>query len=144
VVHRLIIITFFISGTTKEEKIKYKLKNHGHYFSEFLSEFLCESDIVTIAGAKSLCGCLPKILCQEIFQTLREGDSNNGLFYIDNKYRPVPLETHLIRIKGKSTMHTCSKMEEVCFQKVKESVLAGNQCMIFVHSRKDTTITATH
>jgi len=35
-------------------------------------------------------------------------------------------------------------MEEVCFQKVKESVLAGNQCMIFVHSRKDTTITATH
>ncbi len=33
-------------------------------------------------------------------------------------------------------------MNKICYDKVVESVLAGNQVMVFVHSRKDTNKTA--
>jgi replicative superfamily II helicase len=33
-------------------------------------------------------------------------------------------------------------MTDMCYNKILESVRAGNQCMIFVHSRKDTSNTA--
>lgn len=39
-------------------------------------------------------------------------------------------------------MQAKNVMNDVCYQKVKESVIAGNQVMVFVHSRKDTFKTA--
>eukprot|EP01124_Arcella_intermedia_P005586 TRINITY_DN13308_c0_g2_i2.p1 TRINITY_DN13308_c0_g2~~TRINITY_DN13308_c0_g2_i2.p1 ORF type:complete len:1074 (-),score=263.52 TRINITY_DN13308_c0_g2_i2:3145-6366(-) len=69
-------------------------------------------------------------------------DAKSGLFYFGPEYRPVPLETHFIGIKGKNEVQKRSDMDEVCFSKAKLSVSQGNQVMIFVHSRRDTSLTA--
>jgi len=79
---------------------------------EHFSE-ICRKNSAAIILLSHFC----RFYAQEIFRNLWEGDSNNGLFYVDNKYRPVPLETHLIRIKGKSTMHTCLKWKKCVFKK---------------------------
>lgn len=60
-----------------------------------------------------------------------------GLFYFDERYRPVPLSQEYIGVRG-NAMQGKQRMNQVCFDRVKQSVLAGNQVMVFVHSRKDT------
>eukprot|EP01125_Pyxidicula_operculata_P022548 TRINITY_DN928_c0_g1_i3.p1 TRINITY_DN928_c0_g1~~TRINITY_DN928_c0_g1_i3.p1 ORF type:complete len:2094 (-),score=618.62 TRINITY_DN928_c0_g1_i3:183-5534(-) len=69
-------------------------------------------------------------------------DPEIGLYYFDQAYRPVPLETHFIGVKGKTVVQNKMFMEDIAFEKAFASVHEGNQVMIFVHSRKDTAITA--
>ncbi|KAL8953945.1 MAG: hypothetical protein Q9222_000232 [Ikaeria aurantiellina] len=66
-----------------------------------------------------------------------------GMFYFDASFRPVPLEQHFVGIKGKSgTKQSRENIDQVTFEKVREMLEQGHQVMVFVHSRKDTVLTA--
>jgi antiviral helicase SLH1 len=66
-----------------------------------------------------------------------------GLFYFDASFRPVPLEQHFLGVKGRpGTKAARENLDTVAFDKVKEMLLLGHQIMVFVHSRKDTVLTA--
>ncbi|KAH8550562.1 Sec63 Brl domain-containing protein [Umbelopsis sp. PMI_123] len=66
-----------------------------------------------------------------------------GLFFFDSGFRPVPLEQHMIGIKGKAnSLPSNERMNRVCFDKVSEMVQDGHQVMVFVHARKETVKTA--
>jgi antiviral helicase SLH1 len=66
-----------------------------------------------------------------------------GLFYFDSSFRPVPLETHFLGIKGKpgSTVSR-TNFDRVTYERVAELVREGHQVMVFVHTRKETVKTA--
>ena len=66
-----------------------------------------------------------------------------GLFYFDGSFRPVPLEQHFIGVKGKAGSKTSrDNIDATAFEKVKAMLEQGHQVMVFVHSRKDTVMTA--
>ncbi|KAL8801301.1 MAG: hypothetical protein Q9182_004566 [Xanthomendoza sp. 2 TL-2023] len=66
-----------------------------------------------------------------------------GMFYFDASFRPVPLEQHFIGVKGKpGTNQSRDDIDQVAFEKVKDRLEQGHQVMVFVHSRKDTILTA--
>ncbi|KNC80924.1 activating signal cointegrator 1 complex subunit 3 [Sphaeroforma arctica JP610] len=65
-----------------------------------------------------------------------------GLFYFDGAFRPVPLSQTYIGIKATNRMTHTRDMNDVCYTKVSENVLKGEQVMVFVHSRKETVNTA--
>lgn len=66
-----------------------------------------------------------------------------GMFYFDASFRPVPLEQHFIGVKGKpGTKQSRDNLDQVAYLKVKEMLELGHQVMVFVHSRKDTVLTA--
>ena len=66
-----------------------------------------------------------------------------GLFYFDASFRPVPLEQHFVGIKGKpGSKISRENLDIVVFEKVKDMLERGHQVMVFVHSRKDTVLTA--
>ena len=66
-----------------------------------------------------------------------------GLFYFDASFRPVPLEQHFIGVKGKSgSKQSRENLDTVAFEKVKQMLEADHQVMVFVHSRRDTMVTA--
>ncbi|KAF4424886.1 RNA helicase [Fusarium acutatum] len=66
-----------------------------------------------------------------------------GLFYFDSSFRPVPLEQHFIGVKGKAgTKQSKENLDQVAFDKVKEMLERDHQVMVFVHSRRDTQLTA--
>ena len=66
-----------------------------------------------------------------------------GLFYFDSSFRPVPLEQHFLGIRGKAgTKIARENLDAVIFEKVRDMLLLGHQIMVFVHSRKDTVLTA--
>ena len=65
-----------------------------------------------------------------------------GTFFFDGRYRPVPLTQYYVGVTEKNSMKRRTVMNEVCFEKVLESVKQGNQVMVFVHSRNDTLKTA--
>lgn len=68
---------------------------------------------------------------------------NNGLFYFDGSFRPVPLEQHFIGVKGKVGSKTQREnLDHVTFEKIKELLKQDKQVMVFVHSRKDTVLAA--
>ena len=67
---------------------------------------------------------------------------DRDLFYFDNAYRPVPLETAFIGVTGNNQNKQRATMLDVTYKKVLERVRAGHQVMVFVHSRKDTYKTA--
>ena len=67
---------------------------------------------------------------------------NSGLFYFDSSYRPVPLETSFVGVSEKNFFARQNTMDEICYQKVLDSLQRGHQAMVFVHSRKDTGKTA--
>ncbi|KAJ3149273.1 hypothetical protein HDU86_006996 [Geranomyces michiganensis] len=70
-------------------------------------------------------------------------NKQQGLFYFDQSFRPVPLEQHFVGIKGKAGSHVMKrKMDQVCYENVSALVREGAQVMVFVHSRKDTVKTA--
>ncbi|CCE62007.1 hypothetical protein TPHA_0B03360 [Tetrapisispora phaffii CBS 4417] len=64
------------------------------------------------------------------------------LFYFDSTFRPCPLSQQFCGITEKSSIKKISAMNEVCYDKVLESVTEGHQVIVFVHSRKDTHRTA--
>ncbi|KAL2755168.1 hypothetical protein ACRALDRAFT_2028351 [Sodiomyces alcalophilus JCM 7366] len=66
-----------------------------------------------------------------------------GLFYFDASFRPVPLEQHFIGVKGKAgSKQSKDNLDTVSFEKVKDMLQQGHQVMVFVHSRRDTLLTA--
>lgn len=66
-----------------------------------------------------------------------------GLFYFDASFRPVPLEQHFIGVKGKAGSKTSrDNLDTVAFDKVKEMLEQDHQVMVFVHSRRETMLTA--
>ncbi|KAJ7437833.1 Sec63 Brl domain-containing protein [Mycena galericulata] len=66
-----------------------------------------------------------------------------GLFYFDSSFRPVPLEQHVLGIKGKpGSLQSRKNLDRVTFQKVSELVAQGHQVMVFVQARKETIKTA--
>lgn len=66
-----------------------------------------------------------------------------GLFYFDASFRPVPLEQHFIGVKGKAGSKTSrDNIDHTTFEKLKELLKQDKQVMVFVHSRKDTVLTA--
>jgi len=67
---------------------------------------------------------------------------DRDLFYFDNAYRPVPLETAFLGVMGNNQGKVKATMTEITYKKVLERVRQGHQVMVFVHSRKDTYKTA--
>ncbi|KAL8996616.1 MAG: hypothetical protein Q9169_003898 [Polycauliona sp. 2 TL-2023] len=66
-----------------------------------------------------------------------------GMFYFDASFRPVPLEQHFVGVKGKpGTRQSRDNIDQVAFEKVRAMLEQGHQVMVFVHSRKDTVLTA--
>lgn len=66
-----------------------------------------------------------------------------GLFFFDSSFRPVPLEQHFIGVKGKpGSKQSRENLDSVAFEKVRDMLEHGHQVMVFVHSRKDTVLTA--
>ena len=66
-----------------------------------------------------------------------------GLFYFDGSFRPVPLEQHFVGVKGKPGSKTSrDNLDLTTFEKARAMLEEGHQIMVFVHSRKDTMMTA--
>jgi antiviral helicase SLH1 len=66
-----------------------------------------------------------------------------GLFYFDASFRPVPLEQHFIGVKGKAgSRQSKDNLDQVAFEKVRDMLQRDHQVMVFVHSRRDTFMTA--
>lgn len=66
-----------------------------------------------------------------------------GLFYFDSSFRPVPLEQHFIGVKGKpNSKQSRENLDQVAFEKVRDMLQQDHQVMVFVHSRRDTLLTA--
>eukprot|EP01104_Vermistella_antarctica_P009338 TRINITY_DN238_c1_g1_i2.p1 TRINITY_DN238_c1_g1~~TRINITY_DN238_c1_g1_i2.p1 ORF type:complete len:2228 (-),score=554.58 TRINITY_DN238_c1_g1_i2:294-5987(-) len=61
-----------------------------------------------------------------------------GLFYFDERYRPVPLQQEFCGVLANNIGLRRKQMNEVCYDKALRSVSGGHQVMVFVHSRKDT------
>nr|CCA21900.1 premRNAsplicing helicase BRR2 putative [Albugo laibachii Nc14] len=67
---------------------------------------------------------------------------DKGLFFFDSSYRPVPLQQQYIGVMEKKAIKRFALMNRICFEKVTEQVEMENQILIFVHSRKETALTA--
>ncbi|KAJ8643830.1 hypothetical protein MRB53_005578 [Persea americana] len=65
-----------------------------------------------------------------------------GLFFFDSSYRPVPLAQQYIGISEPNFMARNKLLNDICYNKVLDSLKQGHQAMVFVHSRKDTGKTA--
>ncbi|KAJ5130015.1 uncharacterized protein N7515_006054 [Penicillium bovifimosum] len=66
-----------------------------------------------------------------------------GMFFFDQSFRPVPLEQHFIGVKGKAgSKQSRDNIDLVAYEKVRDMMERGHQVMVFVHSRKDTVMTA--
>lgn len=66
-----------------------------------------------------------------------------GLFYFDSSFRPCPLSQQFCGIKEQNSLKKLKAMNDACYEKVLESIDQGNQIIVFVHSRKETSRTAT-
>ena len=70
-------------------------------------------------------------------------DPLKGLFHFDGSYRPCPLRQEFIGVTDKKPIKQLKTMNDVCYTKVMEHVgKNGQQMLIFVHSRKETSKTA--
>ncbi|CCK71247.1 ATP-dependent RNA helicase BRR2 KNAG_0G01900 [Huiozyma naganishii CBS 8797] len=65
-----------------------------------------------------------------------------GLFNFDASFRPCPLTQQFIGIREQNSLKKLTAMYEACYDKVLESLKDHNQVIIFVHSRKETSRTA--
>lgn len=65
----------------------------------------------------------------------------SGLFHFDNSYRPCPLQQMYVGITQKKAFKRHQLMNEICYDKVMQAA-GKNQCLVFVHSRKETATTA--
>ncbi|KAH8021391.1 hypothetical protein HPB51_015571 [Rhipicephalus microplus] len=50
-----------------------------------------------------------------------------GLFYFDNRFRPVPLGQTFVGVKATSPLQQLTDMDEVCFEKVYSVIQKGYQ-----------------
>ncbi|CAF3701746.1 unnamed protein product [Rotaria sp. Silwood1] len=62
-----------------------------------------------------------------------------GLFFFDNRFRPVPLAQTFIGIKGANKMTATKNFDDICYDKVLEQIKVGRQqVLVFVHARNAT------
>ncbi|KAF8774419.1 Activating signal cointegrator 1 complex like protein [Argiope bruennichi] len=66
-----------------------------------------------------------------------------GLYFFDDRFRPVPLATTFIGVKSGNTLQQMKDMDEICYDKVARQLINGHQVMVFVHARSSTVRTAT-
>ena len=71
-------------------------------------------------------------------------DTDRGLFFFDNSYRPCPLRQEFIGVSQMlKPIKQVRLMDDICYKKVLDHVgQQRNQMIIFVQSRKDTARTA--
>ncbi|KAH7850882.1 hypothetical protein Vadar_004154 [Vaccinium darrowii] len=93
----------------------------------------------TMIRIVGLSATLPSYL--EVAQFLRV-NPDTGLFFFDSSYRPVPLAQQYIGISEHNFQARTNLLNEICYNKVVDSLRRGHQAMVFVHSRKDTGKTA--
>ncbi|KAI8543195.1 hypothetical protein RHMOL_Rhmol08G0198900 [Rhododendron molle] len=93
----------------------------------------------TMIRIVGLSATLPNYL--EVAQFLRV-NPDAGLFFFDSSYRPVPLAQQYIGISEHNFQARTNLLNEICYNKVVDSLRHGHQAMVFVHSRKDTGKTA--
>lgn len=74
--------------------------------------------------------------------TLLQVDKEKGLFHFDGSYRPSPLQQCYVGITAKKAVRRFRIMNDITYEKVKSQVVAANQVIVFVHSRKETSSTA--
>lgn len=77
---------------------------------------------------------------KDVGTTLRVNEKN-GLFYFDQRYRPVPLKQIFSGVTEKKGVRKMMMINEILYEKVMERV-SSNQMIVFVHSRRDTVRTA--
>ncbi len=63
---------------------------------------------------------------------------DEGLFYFDSSYRPSPLQQCYVGITARKAVKRFKIMNDIMYEKVKSQVMASNQVIVFVHSRKET------
>ncbi|CAH8646705.1 unnamed protein product [Dicrocoelium dendriticum] len=61
-----------------------------------------------------------------------------GLFYFDERFRPVPLSLSFIGVRGMNRRAQELNMNTACYELVMDQVKRGEQVMVFVHARGDT------
>lgn len=68
-----------------------------------------------------------------------------GLYFFGPEHRPVPLQQQFVGVFGevKKRHEMAEKMDDACYEIVKDSLIRGYQVMVFVHSRKGTGDAAT-
>jgi pre-mRNA-splicing helicase BRR2 len=67
---------------------------------------------------------------------------DTGLFFFDNSFRPCPLQQQYIGLTKKNAFQRKQLENEVTYEKTVQHVERADQVIVFVHSRKDTGITA--
>lgn len=73
-----------------------------------------------------------------------KADPVKGIFYFDPSYRPVQLSMDFIGTKTRpNDVNGRNRvMNDICFDKLVDTMRRGNQAMVFVNSRKDTVTVA--
>jgi activating signal cointegrator complex subunit 3 len=102
--------------------------------SRTLRQVESSQSLIRIVG---LSATLPNYRDVARFLRVRGGDGG-GLYFFDDTFRPVPLEQRYIGARGANAAALRKQQEELCYEKLVASVRAGHQCMVFVHSRKNT------
>ncbi|EDV24592.1 uncharacterized protein TRIADDRAFT_25989 [Trichoplax adhaerens] len=67
---------------------------------------------------------------------------HSGLYFFDNRFRPVPLTQHFIGIKSTNYIRQAEDMNTVCYDRVLKYLKDDKQVMVFVHARNATVRTA--
>lgn len=65
-----------------------------------------------------------------------------GLYYFDNRFRPVPLTQTFIGVRPLDSNSQAKCMDKVCYHLCLQHVMQSKQVMIFVHARNSTQKTA--
>ncbi|KAF5398907.1 Activating signal cointegrator 1 complex subunit 3 isoform a [Paragonimus heterotremus] len=65
-----------------------------------------------------------------------------GLFYFDDRFRPVPLRMSFYGVRGSNRRVQEANMNAACYELLLEQVKREEQVMVFVHARGDTVKTA--
>lgn len=63
---------------------------------------------------------------------------NEGLFYFDNRFRPVPLTQTFIGVRAPESNNQSKCMDKICYNLIMQYVQQSKQLMIFVHTRNST------
>jgi len=70
-------------------------------------------------------------------------DPAKGLFFFDNRFRPVPLAQQYVGVTVRKPLQRHQLINDICYAKVAAGA-GKHQTLVFVHSRKDTVKTARH
>ncbi|KAJ8608527.1 hypothetical protein CTAYLR_005750 [Chrysophaeum taylorii] len=69
---------------------------------------------------------------------------DEAVFFFGSEFRPVPLKQTFVGITEQKRLKAAAKLDELAFDYARRAVQDGHQVMIFVHSRRETSKTATY